>query len=302
MRLRFVRGPVALLAACSLAVLASACGDGAICQEETLVFIQQPTGVVLTDTNATMAGIQTDVVVRSTLRKGLAVDLVVEDTAGTQLADKVQAVDDNGDVTFSDVTIPTGGATLRVSGEAGECGSDSDEVHVDLAGGGGCDLAFATPPVANDFYAPLDVFTGAEDANGGMAGFQGDVKVTTTPGHDVKLYVTGGGMAETEAGAGTANAMGEVTLSVTLPEGVANIRAACSGTGGVGDASSAVTSVYVDTVAPTCAVASPMPGTSITPVLDDDSDLSNGIQLTVTGHTDDRDTEGEPTSFVISDG
>ncbi len=300
MRSMFVRGRLAFVAACSLALIVAGCGDGAVCQEETLVFIQQPSGVVLTDSNATMDGVQTSVVVRSTLRKGLTIALTVTDASGTAIADDVAAVDEDGNVTFDDITIPPGGATLRVVGEAGECGRDDDEQHIDLAGGGGCELAFTTPPVANTFYAPLDVFTKVEDGDAAMAGYQGDLEVTTTPGHAVKLFVTGGGALEAEVGAGTADAEGKVTLAVSLPEGVANLRAECTGTNGLGAASSAVTSVYVDTVAPSCAVAAPLPGTSITPVLDDDADLTNGIQLTLTGHTDDRDTEGEPTTFVLT--
>ena len=293
------RGALAVLT-CSLAALIAACGDGPVCQEETLVFIQQPAGAVLTDSNTAMAGVQTDVVVRSTLRAGLMVSLTVTDVAGMELTAVSGAVDEDGDVVFADITIPPGGATLRVVGEAGECGHDEDEQHIDLSGGGGCDLAFTTPPVANDFYAPLDVFTRVEDSNPGTAGYQGDVEITTTPGHDVTLFVTGGGALETEVGAGTADATGKLTLAVSLPEGVANIRAACTGTAGLGDASSGVSSVYVDTVAPNCSIAAPVPGTSITPVLDADDDLTNGIQLTVTGHTDDRDVGGEPTVFVIT--
>ena len=53
---------------------------------QTLVFIQQPSGVVLTDSNAAMDGVQTSVVVRSTLRKGLTIALTVTDgTSGTGL-------------------------------------------------------------------------------------------------------------------------------------------------------------------------------------------------------------------------
>jgi hypothetical protein len=292
------RGPLAILALVALGV--AGCGDGPICQEETLVFIASPQGAVLTDSNAAVAGVQTDVVVRSTLRRGLPITLFVTDAGGTQVGDAAATTDDDGNVVFEDVTIPVGGATLKVVGEAGECGRDEDEVQVELAGGGGCMIAFVTPPVASAFYAPLDVFTKVEDGDPAAAGYQGDVTVTTTPGHRVKLYVTGGGMLETEVGAGTADDDGEVTLAVSLPEGVTNLRAACTGEGGLGDAGSGVVSVFVDTVAPACEVAAPVSGTSITPALDADADLTNGVQLTLTGHTDDRDTEGEEASFVIT--
>lgn len=297
MRSKLVRG-LAVLTTAALAI--AGCGDGPICQEEVLVLIASPQGAVLTDSNATMAGVQTDVVVRSTLRRGQPITLTVTDVGGTQTDDAAATTDENGDAIFEDVTIPPGGATLLAAGVDNECGHAESEVHVDLAGGGGCTLDFVTPPVANAFYAPLDVFTRVEDSDAATAGYQGDVKVTTTPGHAVKLYVTGGGMLETEIGAGTADDQGEVTLAVSLPEGVANLRAACSGAGGLGDAGSGVVSVFVDTVAPRCELAGPLPGTSITPVLDADGDLTNGIQLTLTGHTDDRDTEGEVTSFVIT--
>ena len=300
---KLVRGYLAAIAHAALALGALAvagCGDGPICQEETLVFIASPQGAVLADSNATMAGIQTDVVVRSTLRAGLPITLTITDAAGMPAGDASGTTDAEGNVTFEDVTIPVGGATLKAIGEAGECGRDEDEVQVDLAGGGGCELAFVTAPADNDFYAPLAVFTRAEDDDAAQPGYQGDVTITTTPGHAVKLYVTGGGALESDVGAGTADEDGLLTLAVSLPEGVANLRAACTGSGGVGDAGSGVVSVFVDTVAPACELAGPVPGTSITPVLDSDDDLTNGVQLTLTGHSDDRDTEGEATSFVVT--
>lgn len=293
------RGTRALAALGALAALLPACGDGPICQTEALVFIVEPSGLVSGDSNATIAGVQTDVEVRSTFGRDATLTLTVEDEDGRVLETATATTDEQGNATFADVTIPPGGAELRVRGDAGECGRDEDVRHVEIGGGGDCQLEFAIAPEPSSYYAPLDVFNRSSDASAALPGHQGDVIIRTAAGHQVKLYLSGPGVVETEIGAGTADEDGELRLAVSLPEGQDNLRVECAGPG-AGPRSSGVVSVYVDTVAPSCAITAPLPGTSLTPSLDADQDLGNGLQLTLVASAGGGDTEGEGAQFVIT--
>jgi len=277
------------------------CDDGPICQVEALVVIDEPSGVITEDVSMAIDGVQTDVRVRTTFGEGTTLTLTVEDDDGNALTTLTTTTDAQGNAVFVDVTIPSGGADLRVRGDAGECGRDEDVRHVVLGGGGGdCELEFATAPEPNAFYAPLDVFNSSTDGNAGQPGYQGDIIVRTTPGDSVAVFLSGPGAVETQVGAGTASDTGELRLAMSLPEGQDNLRVQCSGPGGVDARSSGVVSVYVDTVAPTCTLTSPVPGTSITPSLDADMDTSNGVQLELTARAAGGDTVGEGSSFVIT--
>jgi hypothetical protein len=64
-------------------------------------------------------------------------------------------------------------------------------------------------------------------------------------------------------------------------------------------ASTLGSAVFVDTVAPTCAIANPTPGSTITPSMDADNDLSNGIQLTLGGAIGGGDVVGEAATFTV---
>lgn len=298
---RFLRRGTKALALCgSLAALVAGCDDGLICQSEKLVYIVEPSGIVTQDGNATADGVQTTVEVRSTFGEGATLTLTVEDDDGNALTTLTATTDAQGNASFEDVTIPGTGADLRVVGDAGECGRDEDVRHVELVGSGDCTLEFATAPEENAFYAPLDVFNSETDGSATMPGYQGDIIVRTTPGDSVTVFLSGPGAVETQVGAGTASDIGELRLAMSLPEGQDNLRVQCSGPNGLGMRSSAVVSVFVDTVAPTCTLTSPVPGTSITPSLDEDADISNGIQLELAGRAAGGDTVGEGARFVVT--
>ena len=104
------------------------CGDGKICQSEILVIIRSPSGVILDDSNVDMAGVQTDVSIRSTAGEGAVITLQVLDDSGVELSTVDGETDADGNITFTDVDLPAGAAALRASVDAGECGSDEDEV------------------------------------------------------------------------------------------------------------------------------------------------------------------------------
>lgn len=288
-----------LAATCAVISALAGCGDGPVCQVESLVFISSPQGPIIADSDPGTDGIQQDVVVKSTFSEA-SVTLTVSDGEDAVVATLTGRTDRDGNFTFADVTIPDSGATLRVESDAGQCGNDSDEVTVALIGGGDCALSFATPPTSNPFYAPLDVWNAAADADAAMAGFQGDTIITARPGEQVKLFLSAPGVPEMEVAAGTIGDAGTVSLATSAPEGQVNLRAECGVADGVASRSSGVTSVFVDTVAPACAMIDPTPGTSITPGVDANNDLSDGIQVTLRGAGDGGDGEGEAASFTIT--
>jgi hypothetical protein len=287
-----------LVATCAVISALAGCGDGPVCQVESLVFIiASPQGPIIADADPGADGIQTDVAVRSTFPRDVALTLTVRDSTGEVLATATARTDADGDATFADVTIPGGGAVLHVEGDAGECGSDDDEVTVSIVGGGDCALEFATAPVANDFYAPLPVWNATADSAPATPGYQGDTVVRARAGERVKLFLSAPGLPEAEIAAGTAGDAGTVTLATSAPEGQVNLRAECGVADGVTARSSGVTSIFVDTVAPVCAMVDPTPGTTITPGLDTNADLTDGIQLTLRGNATGGDGAGEAASL-----
>lgn len=289
-----------LLAISALVGATAACGDGPICQSEATIIIASPQGPIIADADPGADGIQTDVAVRSTFPRDVALTLTVRDSTGEVLATATARTDADGDATFADVTIPGGGAVLHVEGDAGECGSDDDEVTVSIVGGGDCALEFATAPVANDFYAPLPVWNATADSAPATPGYQGDTVVRARAGERVKLFLSAPGLPEAEIAAGTAGDAGTVTLATSAPEGQVNLRAECGVADGVTARSSGVTSIFVDTVAPVCAMVDPTPGTTITPGLDTNADLTDGIQLTLRGNATGGDGAGEAAAFTIT--
>src|SRR5262249_9749007 len=113
-----------------------------------------------------------------------------------------------------------------------------------------------------------------------------------------ELFVTGPTGQEVSAGSKTA-ADGGASFAITLAEGRTSLRAVCHDPGTGTASPSSTSSVLVDTVAPICTVASPAPGSTITPAYDGDGDLGNGIQLTVTGAIAGGDVMGEAATFTV---
>ncbi|MCB9559537.1 MAG: VCBS repeat-containing protein [Kofleriaceae bacterium] len=284
-----------------LTTLGAGCGDGKICQSEILVIIRSPSGVILDDSNVDMAGVQTDVSIRSTAGEGAVITLQVLDDSGVELSTVDGETDADGNITFTDVDLPAGAAALRASVDAGECGSDEDEVALTVAAGSGCEVALRETPLANDFYAPLGVLNQSNDSDGATPDFQAHVEITTSPGADVEVFLIGGDSGqETSAGVVTADGDGAAELAVTLGQGRQGLRAVCTAAGGVLTSPSLTTTVFVDTEEPTCALTSPAPGASVTPGLDANGDLSDGVQLTLGGNAGGGDTTGEAAQFVVT--
>jgi len=286
-----------LSVACVAAALAG-CGDDPICQSEVMVIIQSPSGVIVTDSNVDMAGLQTDVRVRSTVAAGNAITLEVLDDGGDVLTTVTGQTDENGDVTLEDVALADGAARLRASVDAGECGSDEDEVDIEIGIGQGCALTLRTAPLDNDFYAPVGVLNRSNDPDPDAADFQADVDVAAQAGQEVELFVLDASGVEASAGSATADGAGDATFAIDLGQGRNTLRAVCRS--GAASSASLATTVYVDTEAPDCAMTFPVPGTTITPALDDDPPTDDGVQLTFELTADGGDTAGEDATFVVT--
>lgn len=267
------------------------------CTDPALIAIVAPSGIISTDVNAAAAGVQTSVNVRTSFAAGVELTLAITPQGGSA-ALTTAVTDGSGNAAFAGVTVPSGRVELRVSGED-ECGPVEDLREVMVVAGAGCEVRFAITPEANDFYAPVAVLDAETDADA-APGFQGEVIVTTMAGFDINVYRSGAGTLEALVGSGRAGAEGGMSLAISLPEGQSDVRAECVGPDGVGSRASLATSVFVDTVAPACSIASPVPGTSLTPALDGDQDRDNGLQVTLGGHVAGADVAGEPASFIIT--
>jgi hypothetical protein len=288
-------------AAAGLAALAGpGCGDGLLCQNDVLVIIQSPSGTLGTDSDQVTAGVQTDVRVRTTLLVGTSIGLTVTDSTGFTVDEAGAVVDADGYALFADVTVPSGTATLRAEADAGECGVGVDQIELEVLAATGCDLTLRQPPEANDYYAPLRVLGAGADPDPATPGFQATIDVASTAGFAVELFRNDGG-GDVSLGVITANPDGQITALATLPDGTQSLRAVCTSPGGGVQRQSATAALYVDTMAPTCALVAPAPGTTITPALDGDADASNGLQLTLVGAaTGTGDVLGEASSFELT--
>jgi hypothetical protein len=275
-----------------------ACGDELLCPTPALLLIDSPTTVVSGDSDDALPGVQTEVAVRSTLPEGSVVELIVRDEAEVETVRMSSTVGEAGDLTFVDVTVPLGRIEIEATTASDRCGRSSDVVALDVVTGLGCELVLAPMPVVNDFYAPVPVLHRGLDPNPTTADFELAVSVVTAPGWDVELLRTVGGR-EMTVGETTANVAGTASFGITLPQGDVALRALCRGDGADGSAS-LTSPIFVDTIAPTCAMSSPLPGSTITPSYDQNGDLDDGVQLAMNGAIGGDDVLGEPATFLVT--
>ena len=290
-----------LVASAAVTLSATGCGDGPICPAEIFVAITAPAADsdVRDDVDAETPGVQIDVQVRSSLVDGQSFTLTVTGEDGGN--EDYQAVSDaEGDVVFENVTVPAGAVTLRVDGTSEDCGDGSDEIEVNVVAGAGCVLTVREEPIENDYYAPLPVLNASNDADADTANFQANIDIESLSDYEVELFVLDVDAAtENSAGQLTADADGAATFAITLAQGRQALRAVC-----VSPNSSAspsiTTTVFVDTVPPTCAVTAPTPGQTLIPELDED-DQTDGLQITLEGQaaTELSDVAGEAAAFHV---
>ncbi len=291
-------GTLLVVAAIASALSSVGCGDGPICQSEMLVDVVTPVGPVLVDTDDDMDGVQTVVEIRSTAGRGATVTVELLDADDEVLETYSATTDADGNVEIEGVTVD-GAVALRAEIDAGECGRGEDTVELDVALGRDCAISFQQEPLDNDYYAPLGVLNASIDPDPGLPNFQADIDVNTLPGYEVELFVLDDA-GETSAGDETAGADGVATFALSLGQGRQSVRAICTSATGAVSSPSTSTTVFVDTEAPDCAMTGPAPGTTITPALDDNDDLADGVQLTLSGEATGGDVEGEAASFEVT--
>lgn len=286
-----------------LASLAPACGDGPICASDIFVFITTP------DNGDAMFSeepfLQTQVTVRTNLRATEQVELRVIDEFGQEFFFATQQVDATGTARVSAV-LPPGRSSIQARGITEQCGTGDDFIEVEVTGSmpSDCFLNVLQPP-ASDPDFPLPVYNGNYDQNTLAEGLQTSFEVYAQPGYQVDLMlvdlITG---LQTSAGTRLVDGFGMASYTMTIPEGPYELLAYCTSPDGGFSSSSNPFQVHVDTVAPACSMDSPVYGEDITADMDQDGDLSNGLQLELVGTVRDTGSDDSlvpPPLFVVED-
>lgn len=288
-------GPASSLGGCALALsiaLASAgCEDLPLCSREVFVAFEQTT--ITADVNASAPGVQTDVHLQTSLQDGDVVVLDVISADGALLAQVSTTVIDGG-ATFSGVLVSPPRVVLRATGR-GTCGEGHDEVTVDVVAGAPCELRLAPGPEHNPHLAPLDVLSTRSDPDPLSPGYQATVLVTTLPGWSAEIVRTT--TEEQSLGIAIAGGDGIARMPVTVLDGQVAFRAICRGA--ATELASQRIAVIADTTPPSCELTVPVAGATITPALDQDRDLGNGVQLAVSGRAEGSDVDGEPVILTV---
>lgn len=272
--------------------LCAGCGDAPLCQSEVFVAFEQT--AITSDLDAAAAGVQTEVHVRTSLREGDVVELEVLAPAGAVLESMSEPVAADGSVVFSGVSVPSPRVGLRAIGR-GLCGEGRDEITVDVLAGADCTVQLDPEPEHNDYFAPLGVLSTRSDPDPVTPGYQTTVRVLTRPGWTTEIFRTL--TDEQSLMVAVADASGVTALPVTVLDGRVGFRATCRGAGT--QLASLTTTVIADTTPPSCELVAPAPGATITPALDMNHDLADGIQLQTVGHADGSDVAGESATLAI---
>jgi len=276
------------------ALLSASC-EQPLCRSEP--FLAFSTTWISGDVDDFAPGVQTNVDVESSLLAGDHVTLEVLDESGASLDTMSRTVDTGGGARFEFVTLPVPRAVLRASGR-GICGTAHAEVMVDVPVAATCELAVAPAPETAAYYAPFGVLNLHSDPDPLTPGYQTTVRVASRPGWVVDIMRTAAGSSgERPVGMFIAGGDGMTSAPVTLPDGWVTFRAICRGDGR--ELVAPTMTLLADTTAPSCALVSPAPGST---VKDDDHDLGNGVQMTLTGRSGDPDVSGEPVNVTMIDG
>lgn len=287
--------PLLLLSATALL----ACGDPPECAGPVAIGFEPTT--VATDLDAAAPGVQTQIAVgTNNLAAGEAVSLDIVDASGATTATVSATVDDAGRAVFAALTVPPPSATLRATAR-GLCGIARAERALDVSGSE-CVVSLDPAPTANAFYAPRGVLNEDSDPDPAKPGYQTTLHIATVPGWTAELFETtpaaGGGDLEHSLGVYNVDAAGARAIAVTMLDGPVAFRAVCRGAGI--ERASAPLPLLADTTPPTCAQTAPYAGATITPAFDANHDLSDGIQLALSGHTSAGDAVGEQATWTAA--
>lgn len=253
-----IRTPLALGLALLSSLTLTACDDP-ICPSSVSVLIVSPSADAslssAQDQDPNAAGVQTTVNVASNFKAGTTLNLTVTDERTGAVSQHTADAGADGAALFAGVTLPAGPVKLAVNGTS-KCGTASTEIAVNVITDGVCDMSIAEGPIDNAFYAPVPVLNSSNDSDTALPNFQANLNVSSAAGFVVEFYVldvlSG---SEASAGTVTADANGLATLPVTLAQGHQAVRATCQLAGA--NAASATSTVFVDTVTPSCTLTSP---------------------------------------------
>lgn len=281
--------PLLLFAASAL----FACGDPPECAGPVSIRFEPTT--IATDLNAAAPGVQTELAVRTkNLAAGETVSIDIVDASGATASTVTATVDDAGRAVFADLTVPPPNATLRATAR-GLCGIARAERAIEVSGDE-CVVSLNPAPTANAFYAPRGVLNEDSDPDPAKPGYQTTLYIATIPGWTAELFETT--TAEHSLGAYNVDATGARAIALTMLDGPVAYRAVCRGAGV--ERASASLALLADTTPPTCAQTAPYAGATITPAFDANHDLSDGIQLALTGHAGAADVVDEEVAWTTT--
>lgn len=290
------RPSLLLLTALAVPLLSSACNDGIPCAGPALLVFVSPTQTVTTDTDATATGTQATIRLRTTLANASPVDLEIA-VGDKVLAAKTGVVAD-GAVQFDAVDLPPGPVSLRAVGYSA-CGLVRDSVTVDVVAGVTCGITLVPAPIVIPLFAPVPVLNSSTDRDPLTAGLQSAASLAAMPGWRAELFVSDNGV-ESPVGSTIADASGVAAFAVTMPEGRAQLRGTCYGPHGE-IVASPLLPVFVDSVAPTCEMLDPGPGTTLNPGSDSNGELADGLQIAAIGKVTGADVAVDAARFTVTE-
>ena len=277
----------------ALLLVALGCGDGIDCPDNLGLALVSPSAdgpVTLAADRSGRPGVQVDVELSSVLQGGEAAELVVTGADGGEERHQALA-NDEGELTFPLVTLPTGDVGLSVHAVSQRCGEDTFVTALSVLGPA-CALDLAEDQVETDYY-DVDVLNRASDSDTDAPGFQAHVGIASEEGYEVELFTIYGD-SQSSAGS-TVASNGAATIPVTLVQGMIALVAECHSTETTDSATTLPHDFFVDTIAPECAFESPDDGSFIGPGLDEAPDA--GVQVTVRARLTGDDVSGEPSTF-----
>ena len=245
-------------------------------------------------------GLQIDLALRSTIHPGTSVFLSVQGEEGepVQHPEPSIAASDGG-LLFTDVNIPLGRVTLRVTAE-NQCGDLTSSRRPFVWDGQGmpiCELDIGVDAAEEEALAPFRVLRAEHDADPDTAGMQLDVSVVAgRPDVEIGFFALDLASGEQqvfrqESGDDLAGA-----FSVTLGEGGHVLRSVCLWEPGGLRPSSPSFRLWVDTVAPDCSLVAPQSRVRVADDLDPDT---AGVQFELRGSSASEDVPGLPASFTV---
>jgi hypothetical protein len=278
-------------------LLAVGCNDGIPCPGPAQLVFASPTSSVTTDLDSVTPGTQAAIRLRTTLPT--ETEIVVEVWQGdVRIAEHSVLVADGG-ATIDSATLPDGPVILRARAESA-CGVARDEVSIDVIAGVVCGIDLQPAPTTKPFYAPVPVLNSTSDLDALTVGLQSRARVRSLSGWRTELFVRSHGV-ETPAGSVLASPTGIAEFALTYPEGRVDLRTTCFGPRGE-VVNSPVSSLFVDSMVPSCELTAPGTGTILNPGYDNNGSINDGLQVDVVGRVVGSDIDPASPVFTFAQG